>query len=148
MSKPLQDINDNGKLIRDFGHTDPSMFQLWRFLNHFTKFDGRTIYLQKWLNDYWDPFEERIQIINNNQLGVFYLFNDVEEKDPIYFYNAWDSTTAYTATPAQYAVVDDTVYVAIANSTNQQPPNLTFWSEFKTINYFFNTADPPSNLVK
>ena len=40
---------------------------------------------------------------------------------------AWDSATAYSAATFDAITFNGSSYVAIANSTNQAPPNATFW---------------------
>lgn len=40
---------------------------------------------------------------------------------------AWSSATAYSAATFDAITFDGSSYVAIANSTNQAPPNATFW---------------------
>jgi len=140
-AKPLQTLNDDGVIVRDFDTVNPSFFQLFRFLDEFVKFDARTIYLQKWLNLYYDPLLERVKIVNNNNLPFLHLFNKVEEKPPVYFYNEWDSTVAYVASPEDYVHDRGVVYVCTANNTGNRPPNTNFWTKEKDINFMFNDGD-------
>ncbi len=140
--KPLQTLNDDGVAVRAFGQENPSLFQLERFINNFVAFDARTIYLQKWLNDYYDPVKERIVINNNNNLPFQYIHNTAELATRFYMFNNWDSGTAYVASPEDYVHFKGFIWVSIANGTNKEPDSQpTFWTQFEEIEYFFNVAD-------
>lgn len=139
--KPLQELNDNGTLVRAFGEVNPSLRPFQFFISDFLKFGSRTIYLEKWLNRFYDPVLERIRIINNNQLPFIYLFNTSEQEDPVYFYNSWDAAIAYIASPEDYVVHESILYVAIQDNTNQQPPNSLFWQPETDTVFLFNLGE-------
>lgn len=139
--KPLQQLNDNGTLVRAFGEVNPSLRPLEFFISDFLKFGSRTIYLEKWLNRFYDPVLNRIQIINNNQLPFTFLFNTDEQEDPVYLYNGWDEAVAYIASPEDYVVHLSILYVAIQNSTNEEPPNPSFWQPETDQLFFFNLGE-------
>lgn len=139
--KPLSTLNNDGVEVESFGQKNPTMFQFELFIKNFLLFDARTIYLEKYLNDRWDPTNQGIEIINNNISEVLYLFNDAEQSDPVFFYNNWDAAIDYIASPEDYAVQDNTVFKCIADNTNQQPPNVTFWEVDSTITFLFNFED-------
>ncbi len=152
--KPLSELNNNGVVIDSFGQKNPSLFQFERFIRNFLRFDARTLYLQKFLNDFWDPVQERIRIINDNTSHVLYLFNDAEQREGVFFYNNWDSTVAYvknggTGLPTipipltgEFAVFGNIVYQAKTDNTNKQPNlNPADWEVFKAITFLFNLED-------
>lgn len=151
MIKPLQELNDDGVAVRAFGQTNPSLYQLWRFLNEFVAFDARTIYLQKWLNIFYDPVLERIEIANNNNLPIQFLFNKAENAVEFFMFNNWDSTKSYISSPEDYVQHVGTIWTATANSTNKTPvTGSAFWQDFDDVEYFFNKNDtlPPSFTVR
>ena len=140
--KPLQKLNDDGVPVRAFGQDNPSLYQLERFISNFVAFDARTIYLQKWLNDYYDPVDQRIVINNNNNLPFQYLHNKAELTTAFYMFNNWDSTIAYVASPEDYVHYKGFIWVSIVNGTNKEPDSQpSFWTKFDEIEYFFNVSD-------
>lgn len=154
--KPLQTLNNNFIVIQSFGQLNPSMYQFKLFISNFLNFDARTIYLEKYLNDIYDPVTEGINIVNDNTIHVLYLFNEAEQADPVYFYNNWDSTVAYVASPEDYAVEGNKVYKCNTNHTNQQPPNPSYWDYVEDIIFMFNyqdeypydyTVEVPTNVI-
>lgn len=136
--KPLQELNDDGVIVRDFGTDNPSFYQLSQFIDEFVAYDSRTIYLQKWLNNYYDPFDERIEIINNNNVP-YYLFQLSEEEEPRYWYNQWLAATAYVV--GNYVYNDGFIWVCIANSTGDEPPATLFWQQSEVMTYIYNDTD-------
>ncbi len=150
IGRGLQTVNNNGQIVRDFDQTNLSLYPLFKFLNKFVRFDARTIYLEKYLNDYYDPINEGIVIANNNILPVLHIFNTAEESDPVYMFNQWDPAIAYIASPEDYVTRNGRVFVAIANNTNQEPPNISFWGDVEQTKYLFNVADvfPPDFTVQ
>lgn len=79
-----------------------------------------------------------IEIVNDNTIRVLYLFNEAEERDPVYFYNNWTSTIAYIID--DFAVTGNKVYQANTNNTNDQPPSGN-WDFIKDITFVFNFSD-------
>lgn len=119
-----------------------SMYQFKLFISNFLNFDARTIYLEKYLNDIYDPVTEGINIVNDNTIHVLYLFNEAEQADPVYFYNNWDSTVAYIASPEDYAVSGNKVYECILNNTNKLPyVGSIYWDYVEDIIFMFNYQD-------
>ncbi len=136
--KPLQTINNDGVLVGSFGQPDSSLFQFQSFIRNFLNFDARTIYLEKFLNDIYDPVTEGIFITNNNISQVLYLFNAAEERADVFFYNNWDAAKAYVV--GDFAVSDNKVFQANTGNTNEEPPNAK-WDFIKTITFLFNVDD-------
>ena len=139
--KPLRDLNNDGTPIESFGQKSPSMFHFQRFIKNFLRFDARTIYLQRYLNQIYDPVNEKIKIVNDNTFQVRYMFNDAEQQAPDYFYNKWQAATSYVASPADFVYLTNKVFKCTANSTGDQPPNISFWEDQGVLIHMFNKVD-------
>ena len=75
-----------------------------------------------------------------------YLFNKAEEKEDVFFYNAWDNGFDYKLNTlhetGDFAVFENGVYQALTDNTNKQPDlNPSDWDFIKTITFLFNFAD-------
>ncbi|KKN24450.1 hypothetical protein LCGC14_0894750 [marine sediment metagenome] len=137
--KPLKTINNDGVVVESFGQKNSSLHQFILFIANFLNFDARTIYLERFLNDIYDPVTEGIVIVNDNTIRVLYLFNKAEEREDVFFYNNWDSTIAYIVD--DFAVgTDNKVYQANTNNTNDEPPSGN-WDFVKDITFVFNFQD-------
>lgn len=137
--KPLSELNDNGVTVEFFNQKDRSFYQFTRFISNFIQFDARTIYLQKYLNDRYDPSNEGIVITNNNTTAdVIYLFNQEENQEPVYFYNNWDATESYVI--GEYAVSGNHIYRATSASSGDQPPSAN-WSDEGIMQFAYNNED-------
>lgn len=139
--KPLSTLNNDATTIETFGQLSPSMYQFELFIKNFLRFDARTIYLERYLNDQWDPTNRQINIVNNNNPDVLYLFNDAEQSDDVFFYNNWDATIAYIASPEDYVAEGNVIYKCNTNNTNQQPPNAAFWDVDGPITFMYSLED-------
>jgi len=139
--KPLTDINNDGVIVESFGQVDSSLYQFTLFINNFLNFDARTIFLEKFLNQVYDPVNEGIVIVNDNTTHVQYLFNDAEQKPDVFMYNQWDATISYVDAPEDFVFEDNVIYKANAASLNKQPPNASFWDVQGPITFLFNFDD-------
>lgn len=153
--KPLQNLNNDGVIVNSFGQKNSSMFQFVLFIQNFIRFDARTIFLEKFLNLIYDSSLERIFIVNTNVLGVLYLFNKIEEREDVFFYNAWDNSINYlkndgiglpdpptTNITGEFVAFENNIYQAKTDNTNKQPNlNPTDWEFFKEIFFLFNFED-------
>ncbi len=153
--KSLQTLNNDGVVVEALGQDSPSFFQLVRHIQKFVIFDARTLYLQKYLNDIYDPVLKRIVIVNDNTSHVIYIFNLAETTDStiFYLYNSWDATVAYkqgSAPPAETDAdfvlndFDNHIYHAIltAGNTNKRPDlNPLHWVDDGLITFLFNNED-------
>lgn len=144
--KPLQSLNNDGVIVNSFGQEDSSMFQFTLFIQNFIRFDARTIFLEKFLNLIYDSSLERIFIVNTNILGVLYLFNKIEEREDVFFYNAWDSNFDYKINTlpitGDFVAFENRIYQAITDNTNKQPDlNPSDWDNIKEITFLFNFED-------
>ncbi len=142
--KPLQDLNNDGIVVRDFGEANPSMYQHHRMLSRFGKFGAARQELEKWLNLYWDDPDERIVIVNNNTAPITYLFNTAEEANDVFFFNQWDSGVTYhNSSIEDYVHFANRIYVSLVLNTNKQPDLFPAgWSQFSQPIFFFNDGEP------
>lgn len=136
---------DGSKWTR-ISNVNASFHQFVLFIKNFLNFDARTIYLEKYLNDVYDSVQKRIKIVNSVIIPVLYLFNKIEEREDVFFYNAWDSGFAYKLNTlpetGDFSVFENKVYQAKTDNTNKQPDlNPTDWDFIKEITFLFNFAD-------
>jgi hypothetical protein len=81
--KGLQDINTN-------------LYSYTTEVSHFLKFKSQVIYLQKYLNDVYDPISQRIYIYNGMK-SINVLFNRAEyNSTQIYCYNRSETSAPKT----------------------------------------------------
>ena len=144
--KPLKTLNDDGVIVESFGQKNSSLNQFQLFIRNFLNFDARTIFLEKFLNDIYDSAQKRIKIVNSTVIPVLYLFNKAEEREDVFFYNAWDNTFDYKLNTlpetGDFAVFENGVYQALADNTNKQPNlNPSDWDFIKEITFLFNFVD-------
>jgi len=129
-----------------------SFLNLTATTDNFLLYDGRTINLEKYLNETYtgygytsssqrDPAESDTIIgnaiyIENNSKELIYLFNKVEG-ETFYAYNKWDSTIAYSIN--DYVNYQNKVYKCILGHAGKLPTNSTYWQDLsETVTYFYN----------
>ena len=139
--KPLKTLNNDGVIVESFGQKNSSFFQFTLFIKNFILFDARTIFLEKFLNDIYDSAQKRIKIVNSTVIPTLALFNKIEEREDVFFYNNFDSTVSYVA--GEFSVFENKVFKANAtnNSPSTSPPDTNFWDFFKDITFLFNVVD-------
>jgi len=122
--------------------TNRSFFPLTIFITRFLQVDASRLKLQKYLNELWDSTNEGILIVNNPTVDVLYRFNNAEQHDDEFDYNAWDSTVDYAATGEFVLANDGNVYESNTNpNLNNEPPSAE-WDLISTAKeYMFNEAD-------
>ena len=144
--KPLQNLNNDLKIVTSFGQKNSSFYSFVLFIRNFIRFDARTIYLEKFLNLIYDSSFERIFIVNTNVLGVLYLFNKIEEREDVFFYNNWDSAFDYKINDlpitGDFVAFENKIYQAKTDSAGKQPNlNPSDWEFVKEITFLFNFVD-------
>ena len=144
--KPLQTLNNDLVIVNSFGQKNSSLFQFTLFIQNFIRFDARTIFLEKFLNLIYDSSLERIFIVNTNVLGVLYLFNKIEEREDVFFYNSWDDTFDYKINilpiTGDFVSFGDRIYQAKTDNLNKQPDlNPSDWDNVQLITFLFNFED-------
>ena len=144
--KPLQTLNNDLVIVNSFGQKNSSLFQFTLFIQNFIRFDARTIFLEKFLNLIYDSSLERIFIVNTNVLGVLYLFNKIEEREDVFFYNSWDDTFSYKINTlpitGDFVSFGDRIYQAKTDNLNKQPDlNPSDWDNVQLITFLFNFED-------
>ena len=99
-------------------------------------FDGRRIYLEKWLNLKFDDLLQEITVENVQFDTPIYLFNQIENQ-PFYLFNNYKSGTAYSVD--DYISFDGSVWKCIQAGTGQQPDvSPLYWEFFQNQTYLFN----------
>lgn len=144
--KPLQNLNNDLKIVTSFGQKNSSFYSFVLFIRNFIRFDARTIYLEKFLNLIYDSSFERIFIVNTNVLGVLYLFNKIEEREDVFFYNNWDSAFDYKINDlpitGDFVAFENKIYQAKTDNDGKQPNlNPSDWEFVKEITFLFNFVD-------
>ena len=139
--KPLKTLNDDGVIVESFGQKNSSLNQFQLFIRNFLNFDARTIFLEKFLNDIYDSAQKRIKIVNSTVIPTLAIFNKIEEREDVFFYNNFDSTISYVV--GEFSVFENKVFKANAtnNSPSTSPPDTNFWDFEKDITFIFNFAD-------
>ena len=137
--KPLKTINNDSIVVESFGQKNSSLHQFILFITNFLNFDARTIFLEKFLNDFYDPVNKGIKIVNDNTIRVLFLFNKAEERDDFFMYNSFDATISYVI--GEFAFKDNKVFEANAPSLNKPPPDTNFWDFEKDITFMFSFSD-------
>lgn len=82
-------------------------------------YTGQKIYLERILNERFDPILRRIYITNDYLFNDYYVYKIIESKPPKYLYKMWLSTTNYVT--GNFVIDNNSVYRALASSTNEAP---------------------------
>lgn len=101
--KPLSLLHNNPSVpVTNFGQKDISFYQWYEYIRNYLKFNGQIIYLEKFLNQTYLPLIEEpwasndgIYILNTASSNFSYIYNTIELKPPIYFYNISEVQTTY-----------------------------------------------------
>lgn len=102
---------------------------------------GQVIYLEKRLNDKYDPVNIGIWIDSDLTDSPFYLNRKSEIVPPKYLYKKWRYTLAYVIGLFAITNTNNRVWRATANNTNNQPPNVTYWANHAGVRYLRTKAD-------
>jgi hypothetical protein len=106
---------------------------------------GQVIYLEKLLNDKFDPTGTGIYIDSNLAPNPFYLYQKAEAVPPVYVYNKWDATATYF--PDYRAVVGTSVYKSLTINVGSNPViNPTNWVFEKEILYLRQKSEFLTNF--
>lgn len=69
--------------------------QLRATTNYSLQFNGQVIYLEHYLNDLYDPINRGIYIQDTANTSANYLFNDNEQRPPLYIHNEAEQGVIY-----------------------------------------------------
>lgn len=81
-------VNFLYSLIKGLQDTNDAFYQKTEDIFYYLKFNAQVIYLEKYLNDQYDPVQRRINISQLDYVATNYLFNDAEAEAPFYLDNA------------------------------------------------------------
>lgn len=105
-----------------------------------SRFTAQIIYLEKRLNDRFDSVNRGIWIDNVADRGWVYIFNQIENRQAIYFYNNYSASVTYQV--GEFAQTATGVYKCILISTGNFPDSSTsYWSFHSAAHYFKNLAE-------
>jgi hypothetical protein len=105
-----------------------------------TRFNSQVIYLEKRLNDRFDNINRGIYIDNVADKKMDYLYNKSENRSPVFHYNNYNNSTAYSVN--DYAQTAVGIYKCISNSTGNTPDiSPTFWTLVHSNIYYKNTSE-------
>lgn len=88
-------------------------------------YNSQIIYLEKRLNDKWDPVGRGIYIDNLADLDRMYIFNKIEGKLTTRVFNKWDPTILYGNN--NMVTRNRKIYVSQAPTINQDPAVNPVW---------------------
>jgi hypothetical protein len=104
------------------------------------RFTSQILYLQKLLNDLFDPTGNGIYITDYGLIPRVFLYNKIENNTPFYLYNKWDSTVTYAT--GEFSIHGQTVWKAQASSTNVTPgTDPSKWRAYKDKPYLRNKSE-------
>ena len=102
--------------------------------------NSQRIYLEKYLNDAFDPTNRGIfieQVYNQSRL---YLYHKSELKPKRYIYRKWDSAVSYLVD--EFAVDARYVYKALSPNTNVQPSvSPLVWLRYADRSYLYHKEE-------
>ncbi len=123
-------------LIKPFKLMHVEFLQLRDDLIYKIRYSGQVIYLERVLNDKFDPTNRAIYITDLHLLNENYLYRKVELKPVTYLYRKWKVGTPYLI--GEFSVDGNNVYKALTNNTGSQPStNSGDWA-FHKINIFLH----------
>lgn len=103
-------------------------------------YTAQVIYLEKILNDRFDPVNRGIYISNASRFSNYYLYRKAELKPPYYLYRKWRSTIPYQA--GEFSVEANRVYVAIVDNISNLPSASPLeWAYYKDVDFMRSKAD-------
>lgn len=106
------------------------------------QFNGTKLYMEHYLNDLFDPTIRGIYIERAPFISTVYRYNR-EENRTRYKYNRWSGAIAYST--GEYARFGAKVYVAIDDSTGEQPDGSpAYWEEHADATYLYNKEERSS----
>lgn len=73
--------------------------------------------------------------------NFFFVWNDIEQRTPIYMYNVWQNSTTYLIN--DYVFYDNFIYRSLAGSNLGNQPNTSpaQWQLIRECDYFYNLAE-------
>ncbi len=135
--KPLQSLNDSFNLFRNKVSSDLS-------------YNSQVIQLERLLNDCYDPTQRRIFIEDTANIDYNYLYNELENREAVYFYNNWDLNVRYAVNEFSVAIIGSStiVYQSKLNNKGKIPSsNPSYWKTHKIISYYKNSSEF-DNLIR
>lgn len=98
------------------------------------RFNGQVQYLQKILNDKFDPVSSGIYITDGLSFSPFYIYRKSESKPPVYLHRKWKQSINYTT--GQIVFYENKIYKALSNNVHMNPAlNPLVWQLVREVKY-------------
>jgi len=109
------------------------------------QFTGQRLYLEKWLNDKFDPVNQGFEIENIQLTQNPFVFNKIEGRET-YTANKFNPATAYVVGDRVTSV--GIVYRATSGSTGNTPAsNPAFWTVVRDQLHLYNKTEIGNGVV-
>lgn len=101
---------------------------------------SQVIYLEKLLNDQYDPNNRDIYIDLKSSVDQLFVFKTQEQR-PFYIYWRWDDTINYQ--PGDFASWNGRIWKCLVANTNVEPnaANNTEWEDYKKAPYIYMSSE-------
>lgn len=127
-------------LISPFKKIHQEFLMMYQVYVYKIRFNGQVQYLEKILNDKFDPVSAGIYIIDGNPAIPNYIYIQSESNPPIYLYRKWNSAVNYTT--GQFSIEGNKVYKSLSSNTNKLPStNPTDWDYEKEVTFIRRTSE-------
>ncbi|MCE9539757.1 MAG: hypothetical protein K8R85_11135 [Bacteroidetes bacterium] len=131
-------------LIKPFKIMHAEFLQLRDDYMYKVRYNSQVIYLERILNDKFDPTNRAIYITDLSQVNEEYLYQKIESKPANYLYSKWKIGNPYLI--GEYAVDENNVYVALTNNAGLQPSlNPGDWAFYKINKFLYLKSEHNSS---
>jgi len=103
------------------------------------KWNSQIIYLTALLNNKWDNINRGIYIENTANVKRIILWNEIELRPPVYFYNEYDPAVNYDA--GEFAAYGDSIWKTLIPTTGIMPVEGVNWTLHKKRDYLKNESE-------
>ena len=125
-------------LIKALKDVNLLLYAITQRITYVLQFNGQIIYLEKYLNDVYDPVDMRIYIQNTSNSSPTYLFNRAELNDETYLFNRSEAETEpYLYNRDEASGIDYVIFVPTEYS-GQEDSILAGVKQFNLANKTFN----------
>jgi len=108
-------------------------------ISYETKFNGQSVYIERYLNDQYDPINRGIYIENFSDVIYNYFSNKAELEPDVYTYNYWDYYVGYAI--GDRVIYLNKIYEAIDININVVPTDTAYWVEIGRCDIYFNRGE-------
>lgn len=102
-------------------------------------FTGQRLYLERWLNDKFDPVNQAITVTNILLTQNPFIFNKIEGRET-YVFNKWNAGITYTT--GDRASYGGAIWRCLQTSTNNIPSSSpAYWTQNSDQKHLFNKSE-------